>query len=102
MQLYERITSPDGKVSYKPIKEESPQIVNMSDKEMLTVAGALGITLLMVYERVIPPHKRIARKIDAVKSAVCDLYAGAGEPVDEETIEYFCRAWDKTMRMMST
>lgn len=99
-QLFERTTSPGGKVSYRPftpVKEE-PTVIEMTDTQMLTCAAALGVTLLTLYERCLPPHKRIARKVKAVEDAVISLYAGVGEKVDHETLEWFAKMWDSTMR----
>lgn len=102
MQLYEKHQT-GSRVRYVPHVpiEETPTIIEMSDKQMLTVAGALGITLLTLYERVLPPHKRVARKVEKVKDSVVDLFQSAGDPVDVETMEWLANAWDSTMRSMT-
>lgn len=100
-QHYIKKVSPAGKVSYQPVVEDTPTVVALSDAQCLTAAGALGLTLLCLFERHFPAHKRVARKIKAVETAITDLYAGNGEAIDTEIADHFCKAWDKTMLEMS-
>lgn len=48
----------------------------LTDKQAITIAGTLGITLLMNYQRLMPPHKLIARKVKAVEDAVSEALDG--------------------------
>lgn len=102
-RLYRKVISGGGKVSYVEYvaPPEEPTVIEMTDEQMLTVAGALGTTLLCLYERVLPPHKRIVRKVEALKKEVLNLYQGAGHKVDNVTADWFCKAWDRTMRSMT-
>lgn len=103
-QLYRKEVSAKGKVSYNPVRAEEPQgpSITLTDAQCLTVAGALGTTLLMLYERLNPPHKKVARKIKAVEVAILDLYQGTGEGIDRELAEMIAEVWDRTMLTVSS
>ena len=70
----------------------------LTELQALTIAGALGVTMLNIYTRIIPAHKRNARKMAAVEKAVAALYAGQGDAIDEETAVWILDCWNKTMR----
>lgn len=97
-QLYKKTTQ-GGRVRYVPHVEEVTRTIELTDAQALTAAGALGVTLLGLFERFIPPHKRIARKIKAVENAVLDLFQGTGHPIDEETSRWLCESWDRAMKI---
>jgi hypothetical protein len=88
---------------YEPVVEESePEtVVTFTDAQCLTAAGTLGTVLLMLFERHIPPHKVVARKINAVQQAVMDLYKGTGEPIHDDIADLITTTWDKTMKQMA-
>lgn len=81
--------------------KDDGSVLELTDAQCLSAAGALGVTLLMIFERHVPPHKRIAKKIKKVEEALLDLFHGCGEKLDEEIADYFCETWDKTMRKMA-
>jgi hypothetical protein len=90
------------RVTYTPVVDDSqPTIINLTDAQCLTAAGSLGLTLLCLFERHIPPHKRVAKKIKAVEQAILQLYHGTGEDIDPELADQFCRAWDRAMLEMA-
>ena len=99
MQLYEKTISKGGKVVYKPYTppSQAPVVMNINDREALTIVASLGMMLIMLFERHFPPHQRNARKIKAVEDAIFNLYAGSGEKLDPEISDWVCRAWDETM-----
>ena len=72
---------------------------SLTDKQAITIAGTLGITLLMNYQRLMPPHKLVARKVKAVEDAVVDLFRSTGSPVDTETLKWVLDCWDKAVLM---
>lgn len=100
-QLYRK--EQHGKaVRYVPVAaEETGPVLTYTDAQCLTVAGTLGTVLLTIFERNIPPHKRVARKINAVQAAILDLYAGTGAKIDDELAEQVFTTWDRTMREMA-
>ena len=104
-QLYRKVLK--GKVvRYEPVEaveaQTEPTIYyNLDEQQSLTAAGSLGVILLMLFERHVPPHKRVARKIKAVETAILDLYKGTGKEIDNEVADAVCRAWDKAMKLIS-
>lgn len=101
MKYYTKEISPKGKVTYKEVIEDDVAVIELTDEQCLTAAGSLGITLLSIFERNFLEHKRVAKKIKAVEQSVLDLYSGTGKPIDPELADYFCKAWDRTIREMS-
>jgi len=82
------------------------ETVEFTDGQCVTLAGSLGVVLLMTFERNFKPMKNgsphlIARKIKAVKEAVLDLYKSTGEPIDDKYAELTCKVWDETMIKLS-
>lgn len=101
MTFYTKEISPKGKVTYKEYLPDNEAVIELTDAQCLTAAGSLGITLLTIFERNFPEHKRVAKKIKAVEQSVLDLYSGTGQPIDPELADYFCKAWDRTIREIS-
>lgn len=106
--LYRKVVSKGGKVSYQEVKaDEGVTVLNLTEPQCVTAAGALGVTLLTIFERNMPKMKNgspaiIERKITDVKKAITELYRGSGQPIDESTAEWFFLAWDKTMRNLES
>ena len=100
MQLYEKTISKGGKVVYKPYTppSQAPVVMNINDREALTIVASLGMMLIMLFERHFPPHQRNARKIKAVEDAIFNLYAGSGEKLDPALVDWVLSCWDETMR----
>lgn len=99
-QLYRKVIK-GKRVTYEPVApdQEEPTVYDLTDGQALTAAGALGVTLLCLFERFIPPHKRIARKIRAVTNAILDLYSGNGHPIDQDVQEWVCKSWELAMKI---
>ena len=98
-QLYRKVMQ-GKRVRYVPHTEDEPiTCIELTDEQAVTAAGALGVTLLGLFERFIPPHKRIARKIKAVENSILDLFAGNGHRIDTETSQWLCECWDRAMRI---
>lgn len=106
MQLYQKVAH--GKSHrYKPVELDTPgagpvMYYNLNEKQALTAAGSLGVVLLSLFERHVPPHKLVARKIVAVEKAILDLYKGTGQEIDDEVADAICRAWDKAMNLIAS
>ena len=73
-------------------------VLEFTEAQCLTAAGALGAVLLAVFERNIPPHKKVARKIKAVEAAILDLFQGTGAEIDDEVAELMIETWDRVMK----
>lgn len=106
MQLYQKIAH--GKsFRYEPVELDTPGTgpvthYNLNERQALTAAGSLGVILLSLFERHVPPHKLVARKITAVEKAILDLYKGTGQEIDDEVADAICRAWDKAMNLIAS
>lgn len=77
------------------------KIVHLNEIQCLTAAASLGITLLMLFQKHMPEHKKVAKKIKVVEEAITDLYCGTGQNIDMEVAEHFLNAWDLTMMEMT-
>ena len=97
MELYQKL--PNGR--YKLFVEPPPKVVEYTDAQCVTLAGALGVVLLTTFERNMPAHKLVARKIKAVEDAILDLYRSSGAELDEPIAELVFKTWDKTMSELS-
>ena len=92
---------------YQPDTTSEPEkMLTFTDAECLTAAGSLGVVLLTVFERNLPPMKNgsptiIARKIKAVESAILDLFKGTGAEIDDDIAELMMVTWDRTMKAVS-
>ena len=75
------------------------EVQPLTDEQAVTIAGVLGISLLMNYRRLMPPHKLIARKVKAVEDAVVDLFRSSGHPVNEALVKCFLDCWDRAVLM---
>lgn len=80
--------------------------VEFNDEECITVAGSLGIVLLMLLERTRPKMKNgspglYERKIKDVRTAVSELYKGTGCKLRIDIAEGVMRTWDTTMLRIS-
>ena len=75
------------------------EVQPLTNEQDVTIAGVLGISLLMNYRRLMPPHKLIARKVKAVEDAVVDLFRSSGHPVNEATLTWVMECWDKAVLM---
>lgn len=98
MQLYEKITV--GKTTrykeYVP-PPEPVTYIQFTEGQCITAAGALGLVLMNVFERNIPPHKKVARKIKAVEEAITDLYRNTGQAIDRDIAELMIGTWDRVI-----
>lgn len=94
------------KTTYEIVPVIEGATLNLTEPECLTAAGALGVTLLMIFERNLPKMKNgtpklAERKIAAVTAAILDLYKGTGEAINDDIALLIFEAWDKTMKSLS-
>lgn len=91
------------RTSYLPYQPATtPDIeLEFTDAQCLTLAGSLGAVLLMTFERNIPPHKLVARKVKKLEEAILDVFNNTGDKVDPKIMELAFRVWDKTMKQMA-
>jgi hypothetical protein len=99
-QLY-RKTMQGGRVRYIPVVEPEEEIIDykLSDEQSVTVAGTLGTTLLCIFERFLPPHKRVMRKIAAVEGAIYDLFESNSKEINHEVSQWVVDCWNKAVTL---
>ena len=78
----------------------APLISDFDDKELITCGVSLGMMMLMLLEKTLPPHARNARKVKAVTDAITDLAKGQGAPIEQEMIDYWVDTWNYCMEQM--
>ena len=100
MEFYTKEVSLKGRISY--VKYE-PQISDrdISEREALTLCGALGITILNNYMRLIPRSKQNLTNIKTVEKSLINLLKGMGKPVSDEMSNYAMDCWNLAMMIMS-
>jgi predicted TIM-barrel enzyme len=67
----------------------------------LTLVGALAVTVIMQYQSLVPEHKRNARKIKAVETAILDMLHGSGHTISPEMSDYAVECWNKAVMTIS-
>jgi hypothetical protein len=85
---------------YIPYQPEMTDM-ELSEAQILTIAGALGVTVLQQYQQLVPSHKRSARKIKAVEQSLLDLLHGNGQAIDPVMADYAMACWNKAAIIMS-
>jgi sugar-specific transcriptional regulator TrmB len=86
-------TQQGSRTRYVPYNPEIDD-VDLTEAQILSMVGALGVTVIAQYERLIPPHKLTARKIKAVKEKILDMYMGTGQELDPVMINYWIDCWN--------
>lgn len=89
-----------------PVDDDIVTTVEFNDEECTTVAGSLGITLLMLLERTRPKMKNgspslCERKIKNVHTSVVELFRGTGCKLRLDIAEGVMRTWDTTMQRIA-
>lgn len=97
--LYRRIEQ-GKRVRYEPYSPEIDDI-DLTEAQILSMVGSLGVTVIAQYENMIPPHKLNARKIKAVKEKILDLFQGTGQKLDEAMVNYWIDCWNLAAMTMS-
>ena len=91
-QLYKKVMV-GKRTTYQPVVPEPVKVLEFTDAQC--------VTLLATFERNVPAHKRIARKVKAVNDSIIDLFQGCGVAIDPDMADLACSTWDKTMRELS-
>jgi hypothetical protein len=102
MQLYEKTTSPAGRVSYR---EHSPATDIIEDKEIepgqvVTILSTLVISMLMSVSGQLVPHSKIGRETVLLENAVLRYAKLNGNKVDPATVEVGVQAWNAAVVAM--
>ncbi len=106
--LYRRVMQ-GQRVRYLPVIDDRPadHVVEYTDEECLTVAGSLGITLMMILEKNLPKTPNgspgiIERKIRDARNAITELYRGTGKSVHDDIANQTFNTWNYAMTVIAT
>ena len=66
---------------------------------MITAAGSLGVVLINLMETQCKTSI-IQNRIRSVKNEILRMFKDTGARIDPETAEWFCDAWNRTMKSM--
>lgn len=100
-QLYEKHTSPNGKVTYREYQPPPTRLSdNMTEGEIISAVAGLAVCAMQGYQVMIPSHKFVGRKVDKVCEAVLEMFKGTGAKLDDGVIEHVCNVWDSVMLML--
>lgn len=105
-QPYRRVMK-GKKTTYEPVNYYEPLVseddgpdkdFKVSDRQVLTIAGALATMVLMIFQRNYPDHALAARQMKKLEEAILLTFRSTGEQVDTRLIEWVRKCWDDTMR----
>ncbi|KAA0888799.1 hypothetical protein [Oryzomonas rubra] len=99
-QLFLRVVSPGGKVSYKPYVPPRLVLEEVEDKTVIALLSAITMTTLLSIRETMPEHKRLARSIKSVEDSIGGLAHLAGEPLDEDMMVVGSNAFSHTLRYL--
>lgn len=98
-QLY--IKQLHGKrVSYSPYQPELTDR-DLTDQQLLTMVGSLGVVIMHNYQRLIPEHKRNHRAVAKVESAILEMLKGTGKAIDDDMAQYTFDCWNLAVAIMA-
>ena len=102
MQLYEKITSPSGRVTYR---EQVPATDVLEDKEIeadevVTILCTLVLYMLMSISGQLLPHSRVARETRVLEQAVLRYAKLNGGKLKPEMIGVGVKSWNAAVKAM--
>lgn len=72
--------------------------VEMTNKQVLTLAATIGTCCLVGLEHHLPKHAALARKVQALEKAIAGLAQLAGADLDEDMVDIGTNAWSAAMK----
>ena len=102
MQLYERVVSTSGRVTYR---EHKPVPAILEDKEIdteevVTLLCTLVISLLLSVSEQLQPHQKLAREVKLLEQAVLRFASLNGRKLNPNLIEVGVDAWNAAIKAM--
>ena len=108
-QLYERIVTPAGRVTYREWTPPLPMATvipeekeGLTNGQIVTLGVMAAVTALKLLETHIPPHKVIYRKLEAVEQAILSLASGNGEQISKELVDRWADTWNECCGRLTT
>ena len=71
--------------------------VQMTDRQVLTLAASIATCCMVGLEQHMPPHAAIARKVRECEKALMGLAALTGQTLDEDMVDIGTGAWGAAM-----
>lgn len=104
MQLYEKITSPAGRVSYREYNPGAETIPDMQieSEEVITILTTLTISMFMAISDQLAPHAKLARETKLLEQAVLRYARIHGTKLDPKYIEVGVEAWNAATTAMQS
>lgn len=102
MALYEKHTSPAGKITYREHKRKTQIELELTDAELCSLVAGLGICCLHAFEAHLPEHKMISRKVRALEVAIGDTAALRRDDLSEKHLDAITHAWGAALERLHT
>ena len=100
MTLYERTTSPAGRVTYRPYVPPNNSMMEIPQEQVVTLLTTLTVSMLMSVSGQMPDHAKAAREIKKVEQAVLGLAKLNAGPLDEDLVNIGVACWNSAIRTM--
>lgn len=108
MQLYEKITSPGGRVSYRPYQKQEPSFrvdMEIDDKQVNTLVSSITVAWLEAMKTQLFHVKKgsaLATRIQAVEDAVRKMAQLSAGELDERMVHAGTVAWGAALSTLAT
>lgn len=104
MILYEKVTSPAGRVSYKEYNpgKEPTEDMKIESEEVITILTTLTISMLMCIEQQLAPHMKLSRETKLLEQAVLRYATLNGAKLKPELINVGVEAWNASVAAIQT
>ena len=103
MQLYEKITSPNGRVSYREHTPAAPDLLadqQVDTEQVVTLLTTLTISMLMSISGQLLPHMKLTREVKELEQAVLRFAKLNCAKLDPALVDVGVRSWNAAIKAM--
>jgi hypothetical protein len=103
MQLYERIISPAGKVTYREHVPKKPNLIGdqlIEESEVVSLLTALVVSMQMSISEQLASHTKFSRELKLFEAAVVRFAALNQEPLTPELVDVGVTCWNAAVKTM--
>lgn len=100
MQLYQKIVSPAGRVSYQEYTEDLSLNISMTESEVVNAVAGLAVCAIYDFQQLVPRNSFTDNRIKAVRESVLKMFKGTGTFRSDDVIAHVCRVWTKTLAVL--
>jgi hypothetical protein len=100
MQLYEKVVSKGGKVSYREHKRATRVELDLTNAEVCSMVATIGICCLHGFENHLPEHTAISRRTRVLEQAIGDVCGLNRHDLSAKHIDAATQAWSAAMITM--